>query len=87
MRFFLKKGYIFLLADSQQAFLDSISLGFGERAALGEAVDGVQGGVDEGGVVLGAGEERGAAGQQRQQSRADVAVHGQGRLCGTQTLL
>lgn len=59
---------MFLLADSQQAFFYSISLGFGERAALGEAVDGVQSGVDKGGVVLGAGEERGAAGQERQQS-------------------
>lgn len=60
--------YVCLLAHSQQAFFDSISLGFGERAALGEAVDSVQSGVNEGGVVLGASEERGAAGQERQQS-------------------
>ncbi len=53
-----------LLADSQQALLYGISLGLGERAALGKAVDGVQSGVDEGGVVLGAGEERGAAGEE-----------------------
>lgn len=78
---------MFLLADSQQAFLYSIPLGFGERAALGEPIDGVQGGVDKRGVVLGAGKERGAAGQERQQSRSDVSVHSQSRLCGTQTLL
>lgn len=56
-----------LLADSQQALLYSVSLSLGERAALGEAVDGVQSGVDEGGVVLGAGEERGTSGQEGQQ--------------------
>lgn len=75
------------LADGQQALLYGIPLGLGEDAALGEAVDGVQGGVDEGGVVLGAGEQGGAAGEEGQQGRADVAVHGQGRLCGAQTLL
>lgn len=47
----------------------------------------MQSGVDKGGVVLGAGEERGAAGQEREQSRSDISVHGQSRLCGTQTLL
>ena len=52
------------LADGQQALLYSISLSLGERAALGEAVDGVQGGVDEAGVVLGASKERGAAGEE-----------------------
>lgn len=71
------------LADSQQALLYSISLGLGERTALGEAVDGVQSGVDEGGVVLGASKERGAAGEEGKQSGADVAVHSQGCLCGT----
>ncbi len=76
-----------LLADRQQALLYGISLGLGERATLGEAVDGVQGGVDEGGVVLGAGKEGGAAGQEGEQGRADVAVHGEGGLCGTQALL
>lgn len=52
------------LANSQQALLDGVSLGLGERTAFGEAVDGVQSGVDEGGIVLGAGKERGAAGEE-----------------------
>lgn len=47
----------------------------------------MQSGVDEGGIVLGASEERGAAGEEGQQGGADVAVHGEGRLCGAQTLL
>lgn len=53
-----------LLADSQQAFLYSIPLRLGERKTFGEAVDGVQCGVDEGGVVLGPSEERGATGEE-----------------------
>ena len=75
------------LADGQQTLLDGVSLGLGERAALGEAVDGVEGGVEEAGVVLRAGEERGTAGEEGQHGRADVAVHGQGRLRGAQPLL
>ena len=46
-----------------------------------------RGGVDEGGVVLRAGEERRAARQQGKQRRADVPVHGQGRLRGAQHIL
>lgn len=38
-------------------------------------------------MVLGAGKESGTAGQQRQQRRADVPVHGQRRLSGAQHLL
>lgn len=76
-----------LLAHRQQTLLDGVPLGLGERAALGEAVDGVKGGVDERGVVLGAGEERRAAGEEGQQGGADVAVHGQRRLRGAETLL
>ena len=73
-----------LRADSDDALLVGVSLGLGERAALGQAVDDVQCGVDERGVVLGAGEQVGAARQQGEQRRADVAVHRQGRLCGAQ---
>lgn len=47
----------------------------------------MQSGVDEGGVMLGAGKERGAAGEEGKHGRADVAVHGQRCLGGTQTLL
>lgn len=85
----MHKGETYLdsLADRQQALLDGVPLGLGERAALGQAVDGVQGGVDQRGVVLGAGKERGAAGEEGEDGRADVAVHGQSRLGGAQTLL
>lgn len=76
-----------LLADSQQALLDGIPLGFGERATFGEPVDGLQRGVNQLGVVLRAGKEGGTAGQQGQQGRADVPVHGQRRLSGAQSLL
>ncbi len=75
------------LADGQQTLLDGVSLGFGERAALGQAVDGVERGVDERGVMLCPGEVRSAAGQQRQHGRTDVPVHSQSRFCGAQSLL
>lgn len=76
-----------LLADSQQTLLDGVPLGFGERAAFGEPVDSLQSGVDQLRVVLRAGEESGTAGQQRQQGRADVPVHGQRGLRGAQHFL
>lgn len=76
-----------LLADSQQALLDGVPLGLGERAAFGQPVDGLQRGVDEMHVVLRASKESGTAGQQRQQGGADVPVHGQRCLCGAQHLL
>lgn len=76
-----------LLADSQQALLDGVPLSFGERAAFGQPVDCLQRGVHQLGVVLRAGKEGGTAGQQRQQGRADVPVHGQRRLSGAQRLL
>lgn len=60
------ENFSVLLANRQQALLYRISLRLRQRATLGEAVDGVQSGVDEGGVVLGAGEERGAAGEEGQ---------------------
>lgn len=47
----------------------------------------MQGGVNEGGVVLRAGEEGCAAGEEGQQGGADVAVHGQRRLGGAEALL
>lgn len=47
----------------------------------------MKGGVDERGVVLGAGEEGRAAGEEGQQGGADVAVHGQRRLRGAKALL
>lgn len=76
-----------LLAHGQQALLDGVPLGLGERAAFGQPVDGLQRGVDELRVVLRAGKESGTAGQQRQQGGADVPVHGQRRLGGAQHLL
>lgn len=82
-----KKELSALLADSQQTLLDGVPLGFGERAAFGQSVDGLKCGVDQLSVVLRAAEESGTAGQQRQQRRADVPVHGQRRLSGAQHLL
>lgn len=76
-----------LLADSQQALLDGVPLGFGERAPFAQPVDGLQRGVDQLCVVLGAGEEGGAAGQQGQHSRADVPVQSQRGLGGAQHFL
>lgn len=85
--FVILKRQLVILADGEQALLNCVALGLGERAALGEPVDGVQGRVDECGVVLRARKVRGAAGQQRQHRRAYVSVHGQRCLCGAQCLL
>ena len=74
-------------ANRQQALLNGISLRLGQRAALGEAVDGVQRGVYEGGVVLRSGKQRGTAGEEGQHGRTDVAIHSQGRFGGAETLL
>lgn len=76
-----------LLADIQQALLDGVPLGFGERASFAQPVDGLQRGVDQLHVVLGAGKEGGAAGQQGQHGRADVPVQSQRGLGGAQRLL
>lgn len=76
-----------ILADSQQAVLDGVPLSLGERPALGQPVDGLQRGVHQLSVVIRAGKQGGAAGQQRQQGRADVSVHGQRRFSGAQHFL
>ena len=76
-----------LLADSQQALLDGIPLGFGEWASFAQPVDGLQSGVDQLCVVLSAGKEGGAAGQQGQHSRTDVPVQSQRGLGGAQSFL
>lgn len=76
-----------LLADRQQALLDGVSLGLGQRAAFGQPVDGLQRGVDQLCVVLGAGEQSGTASQERQQGRADVPVHSQRCFSGAQSFL
>lgn len=47
----------------------------------------MQSGVDKGGIVLGASEERGAAGEEGKHGRSNVAVHSQRCLGSTQTLL
>lgn len=76
-----------ILADSQQAVLDGVPLSLGERPALGQPVDGLQRGVHQLSVVIRAGKQGGAAGQQRQQGRADVSVHGQCCFSGAQHFL
>lgn len=63
------KGWIttwLLLADGKQALLDGVSLGLGERAALGQSVDGVKCGVHECSVVLRMSKEVRTSRQQRQ---------------------
>lgn len=82
-----RDGRTDLLADGQQTLLDSVSLGLGQRAAFGEAIDGLQRGVDQLRVVLSAGEQCRAAGQQGQQGGANVPVHGQRRFSGAQDFL
>lgn len=67
-------------AESHEALLDDVALGLGEGAAAGEAVDGVQHGVHHDGAVLGAGEERGALGDERQHRQAQVPVQRQRHL-------
>ena len=78
---------LLLPTDSQQTLLDGVPLGLGERASFGQPVDGLQRGVDQLCVVLRVAEESGAAGEQGQQGRADVPVHGQRCLSGAQHFL
>lgn len=83
----LNKAKDALLADCQQTLFNGIPLGFGEWAAFWQPVDSLQRGVNQLCVVLCAAKKSGTAGQQRQQSWADVPVHGQGSLCSAQRLL
>lgn len=47
-----------LLAERHQALLYDVPLGLGEGSATGQAVDGVEHGVDHNGAVVSAGKQR-----------------------------
>lgn len=85
-----------LLAERHEAVLDDITLRFGEGAAPGQAVHGVQHGVHHDGAVLGSRKERRTLGDERQHRQAQVSVQrqrhfssaegGLGRRVGTSVL-
>lgn len=69
-----------LLAERHEAVLDDVTLRFGEGAAPGQAVHGVQHGVHHDGAVLGSGKERRTLGDERQNRQAQVSVQRQRHL-------
>lgn len=69
-----------LLAERHEAVLDDVTLRFGEGAAPGQAVHGVQHGVHHDGAVLGSRKERRALGDERQHRQAQVSVQRQRHL-------
>lgn len=68
----------------KQTLLYRVPLGLGEAAAFGQAVDGVQQGVDERGEGLRPRKQRRTFGEQRQHSSTQIPVEGEGHVCSTE---
>lgn len=73
-----------LLAERHEAVLDDVALRFGEGAAAGQAVHGVQHGVHHDGAVLGPRKERRTLGDEREHRQAQVSVQRQRHLSGAE---
>lgn len=73
-----------LPTDCEQALLYRVPLGLGEAAAFGQAVDGVQQGVDERGEGLRPRKQRRTFGEQRQHSGTQIPVEGKCHVCRTE---
>lgn len=75
------------LAQSHEALLNDVSLGFCEGSPTRQPVDRVQHGVNHYCSVVTASEERGTLGDEWQHRRAQVAVQSEGHLCGAESNL
>lgn len=84
MRAWNSKTDGYSLANGQQTFLYGIPLCFGEGPPLGEPVNGLQRGINQGGAVLRPGKQWGAPRKQREHRRAYIPVERQCSLCGAE---
>ncbi len=75
------------LAQSHEALFNDVSLSLCEGSSTRQPVDCVQHGVNHYGSVVTASKEWGTLGDERQHSRTQVAVQGEGHLCGAESNL
>lgn len=75
------------LAQSHEALFNNVSLGFCEGSSTRQSVDGVQHGVNHNGSMVTASKERGTLGDERQHSRAEIAVQSESHLSGAESNL
>lgn len=76
-----------LPTNSQQTLLYGIPLGLGEAAAFGQAVDGVEEGVNQWSKRLCPRKQRRTFSQERQHSCTKIPVEGECHVCGTESNL
>lgn len=75
------------LAQSHEALFNDVSLSLRESTSTGQAVDGVQHGVNHNSSVVTPGKEWGTFGDKRQNGRAQVAVQSKSHLRGAESSL